>query len=696
MDTDKLSLLLSINDAIATIKDTNKLFATIFNQLHDQLDFKLGGIILLDKDKSFLEFFVGNISGNDTLDATLLLHEKIPISNVPFDLSLNDPKIIYQSLSVLQALKKQPKEKKLFDEYANNFKISSILFIPMKTAGELIGFLILSFSESTYNKEIDNIFFTKIANLIASAVSNSMAYEDLQMRKQEKEMLLRLTNTLVNIRDRDQLFISLAKEMSDLMPPGFYVTLHFNRNTVKEIINVCFVKGGDEKVKFLPTKRDKDIPLLTLKSKFLLDSNKKFHEISSEEFSQLCEQFEHFRLIRDKYKISSLLLFRYTSPNDSELFLIFGQKSIFKNFEVESLLHTVPQLALIFNNYFVFEEINLLKKQLEQEKNYLLDEISSSNSFQEIIGNSRPIQNVLNKIKQVAPLDATVLIQGETGTGKELVARAIHNLSSRNERALVKINCAALPAQLIESELFGHEKGSFTGAIEKRIGKFELANGGTIFLDEIGELPLELQSKLLRILQEKEFERVGGKSTIKTDVRVIVATNRNLEDEIVKGTFRADLFFRINVFPILVPTLSQRKEDIPLFVRHFAEKFSKSIGTSMKALKKSDLDLLINYDWPGNVRELEHIIERAVIVSEGPSLELSDFMLLKKIADTGNVESFRTIKEIEREHIITALKLANGKVTGENSASKLLGINGKTLGSKMRKLGIKREIVITT
>lgn len=695
METDKLSLLLSINDAIATIKEPKKLFTAIFRQLHDLLDFKLGGIILLDKGKTILEFFVGNINGSDSIDETMLMHEKIPVGNVSFDLSLDDPKIIYQDLSVLKNLK-QESDKRLIDEYATNLMVNSILFIPMKTGGELMGFLILSFSEATYNKEIDNVFFTKIANLIASAVSNSLAYEDLQMRKQEKEMQLRLTNALVNVKERDQLFVTLANEMNDFIPPNFYTAIHLNRNTVKETITVCFVKENDSTTKFLPTNRNKDLPFLTLKSKFLFDNDKKSHEITVAEFDQLCLQFEHFRYIRDKYKISSLLLFKYTSPDGSELFLVFGQKLVFKNYEIDSLLHVMPQLALVFNNYFVFEEINILKKQLEQEKNYLLDEISSSNSFQEIIGNSRPIQNVLNKIRQVAPLDATVLIQGETGTGKELIARAIHNLSGRSEQALVKINCAALPAQLIESELFGHEKGSFTGAIEKRIGKFELANGGTIFLDEIGELPLELQSKLLRILQEKEFERIGGKSTIKTDVRVIVATNRNLEEEIAKGTFRTDLYFRINVFPITVPPLRERKEDIPLFVRHFIEKFSKTIGKSLKVLKKTDLDLLLGYDWPGNVRELEHIIERAVIVSNGPNLELKDFMFLKSIKDNNNLESFRTLEETEREQIITALKLSNGKVTGENSASKLLGINGKTLGSKMRKFGIKREIVITT
>jgi transcriptional regulator with GAF, ATPase, and Fis domain len=285
---------------------------------------------------------------------------------------------------------------------------------------------------------------------------------------------------------------------------------------------------------------------------------------------------------------------------------------------------------------------------------------------------------------------------GETGTGKELIAKAIHNLSNRKENTFITVNCAALPVQLIESELFGHEKGSFTGALEKRIGKFEVADGGTIFLDEIGELPLEVQAKLLRVLQEKEFERLGGKSTVRSDVRIVAATNRDLEKEVEQGKFRPDLFFRINVFPILVPPLRERKEDIPLLVKYFIDKYSKKIGKEVKSIKKNDLDMLMNYSWPGNIRELEHIIERAIIVSEGSNLNLEKLLGGSLRQTEPDFKSFKTLVENEKEHIINALKIANGKVTGEKSAAQLLGMNGKTLGSKMRKLKIKREFVITT
>jgi len=251
-----------------------------------------------------------------------------------------------------------------------------------------------------------------------------------------------------------------------------------------------------------------------------------------------------------------------------------------------------------------------------------------------------------------------------------------------------------LPAQLIESELFGHEKGSFTGAYERRIGKFEVANGGTIFLDEIGELPLELQAKLLRVLQEKEFERLGGKNTISSDVRIISATNRDLEKEVEAGKFRADLYFRLNVFPIIVPPLRERKEDIPVLIKHFIEKYNKFVGKEVKSIKKNDLEQLMDYYWPGNVRELEHMVERATIISEGKNLNIEGFTAKKVKESEVSNEIFKTLEEIEKMHIINALRKAKGKVTGENSASELLGINGKTLGSKMRKLGIKREIII--
>jgi PAS domain S-box-containing protein len=339
------------------------------------------------------------------------------------------------------------------------------------------------------------------------------------------------------------------------------------------------------------------------------------------------------------------------------------------------------------------KEIEALKNQLQAENKYLQEEIKLNNNFEEIVSKSKVFHRVLQQIEQVASTDATVLIMGESGTGKELVARAIHNISNRSKRALVKVNCATLPANLIESELFGHEKGAFTGALERKIGRFELADGGTIFLDEIGELPVELQSKLLRVLQEGEFERLGNPKTMRVNVRVIAATNRHLQTAIEKKEFREDLYYRLNVFPIHCPPLRERKEDIPLLVKHFLKKHEGKMGKRITNVADKVVDALVDYDWPGNIRELENLIERAMILNPGNSLEYGEW-LPKVNTSTKNKNgrpSLQRLEEVQRDHIIETLKKVNWKVSGENGAAKILGLNPTTLEARMKKLGIRRD-----
>jgi len=333
-------------------------------------------------------------------------------------------------------------------------------------------------------------------------------------------------------------------------------------------------------------------------------------------------------------------------------------------------------------------EVERLKNQLEEENNYLKEEIKLTSNFDEIISKNKAFHKILHQVEQVANSDATVLITGESGTGKELLARAVHQLSHRKDRPLIKINCTTLPANLIESELFGHEKGAFTGALDKKIGRFEMADKGTIFLDEIGELPLELQPKLLRVLQEGEFERLGSNSTTKVHVRIIAATNRDLDQEVRDGNFREDLFYRLNVFPIESPALRKRKEDIPLLVSHFTSKYSKKLSKKELTISNKNMVLLKDYDWPGNIRELENVIERAVIISSGSKLNLGNWFT-KKTTNQAS-DDFLSIEELERNHITEVLKSTNWRVSGENGAANILKINGKTLDSRMRKLGIKR------
>ena len=332
-------------------------------------------------------------------------------------------------------------------------------------------------------------------------------------------------------------------------------------------------------------------------------------------------------------------------------------------------------------------EIEMLKDQLEAENIYLRREMIMKHRFVDILGQSDGLKYVLYRTEQVAPLNTTVLILGETGTGKELIAAAIHELSPRKNRLLITVNCAALPANLIESELFGREKGAFTGADTRRIGRFEVAHGSTLCLDEIGELPLELQAKLLRVIQHNEFERLGSSQTIKVDVRIVATTNRNLEDEVRKGRFRQDLYYRLNVFPITVPPLRKRKEDIPLLVQTFAERYARKLGKQITSIQKETMKALQDYPWPGNIRELESIIERSVILCPGPVLQLAD-----KLKNPGlpSPSTGDTLEEMERNQIFKILSETRWRIEGKDGAAAILGLHPSTLRARMHKLGIVR------
>jgi transcriptional regulator with GAF, ATPase, and Fis domain len=336
-----------------------------------------------------------------------------------------------------------------------------------------------------------------------------------------------------------------------------------------------------------------------------------------------------------------------------------------------------------------FAEIQQLSERLQAENIHLQQEVAREYDFGEIIGQSAAISYVFFRVEQVAPQDTTVLLLGETGTGKGLIARAIHSRSARKDRAMITVNCTALPANLIESELFGREKGAFTGANARQMGRFELADGGTIFLDEIGEMPLELQCKLLRVIQDGEFERLGNPRTIKVNVRIIAASNRNLEEEIRAGRFREDLFYRLSVFPITIPPLRQRKEDIPLLINYFVAKYNKKIGKKIETVSKETLNVFQEYHWPGNVRELENVIERAVITSQGPALKVMDrFDTFRKPAGGQDVQA---LTDLERDHILQVLQKTGWRIEGEKGAAILLGLNPSTLRARMRKYGLRRQ-----
>ncbi len=359
--------------------------------------------------------------------------------------------------------------------------------------------------------------------------------------------------------------------------------------------------------------------------------------------------------------------------------------------EVEFVRQVAAQVAIAVENALAYKQIAELKDKLAQEKLYLEDEIRSQMNFDSIIGRSEPLQKVLQQVETVAPTDSTVLIYGETGVGKELVARAIHNLSSRSKNAFVKLNCAAIPTGLLESEMFGHERGAFTGAIAQRIGRFELASHGTVFLDEVGEIPLDLQPKLLRVLQEREFERLGSSRTLRTDARLIASTNRDLAAMVKEQTFRMDLYYRLEVFPIYVPPLRERQEDIPLLVRHFVQQFARRMNKTIDTIPSESMHALQHYRWPGNIRELQNLIERAVILSAGPVLHVPLAGLHAQPGSTAPGKQ-ETLEEVERRKILEVLKATGWVVSGPRGAAVALGLKRSTLQFRMEKLGIRKSL----
>lgn len=394
------------------------------------------------------------------------------------------------------------------------------------------------------------------------------------------------------------------------------------------------------------------------------------------------------------YGVQSLCWLPLTTARRRLGALVFTSKQpgTYDGSDVDFLQLVANQVAVAVGNALAFEEIEALTDKLAKEKAYLEEEVRTEHHFGDIIGENAALRAILKQVETVAPTDSTVLVRGETGTGKELIARAVHDLSPRKDRTFVKLNCAAIPTGLLESELFGHERGAFTGAISQKIGRFELAHQGTLFLDEVGDIPLELQPKLLRVLQEYEFERLGGTKTIRVNVRLVAATNRDLAEMMAEGRFRSDLYYRLNVFPITLPPLRERPDDIPRLVRHFTQAFARRMGRRIDTIPPSVMDDLLRYPWPGNVRELQNVIERAVILSKGPALQVpvADLQSAIAPATAPTAAASPTLADAEREHILQALRDTHWVLGGPKGAAARLGMKRSTLHWKMEKLGISR------
>lgn len=697
-DIEKNDALVSISEAIATIQDKEELFRTIHNTLKQLFGYQLSGIIQIEPEKSESKiFWTGSELPAEViseLNSSLILNYQ-QLSKAPFYFDLDQPKV--KRVQVETDLSYLPKELIAAAEIIVLQNIRELIYIPLIHRGKLQGFLILALREPGLEIEDQIRLMSSIGNLLAAAVVNTRNFEELREREQFNNFQLEFTNKLLPFINQPDIFLHLATELDKVVPFNVLNLGVINR-TYEVNLEISYLKDATGRFKFFRTPDFVKLSQFEIETfNFKGKTGQKVNKLTTAEIEQLMKRNEFQWTLADKLVISAAVIISLKSDNEGEiiLFLASTTDGAFNQLTLETLHQLVPQLQLVLENYYAFSEINSLRSQLEQEKTSLLMEMSGKNQHDKFIAQSKQMHQVLRRVKQVAPIDSTVLIEGETGVGKELIAVALHNNSHRSAGPLIKVNCATLPSQLIESELFGHEKGSFTGATERRIGKFELASGGTIFLDEIGELQLELQAKLLRVIQEKEFERIGGQSVIKADVRIVAATNRNLENEVQLGHFRSDLYYRLNVFLISIPPLRDRKEDIPDFVDFFISKYCRRIGKTTFKVHDADMNRLLDYQWPGNIRELEHTVERAVVISQGEQLDLTDFRpstyLLKK---EHQLFSFKTLEEVETEHILRALELTSGRVSGEKGAARLLGINGKTLDSKMRKLGIRREIAI--
>lgn len=524
--------------------------------------------------------------------------------------------------------------------------------------------------------------------------------EELKKREKEKSRILEFSNAMASVRDKHSLAKVLRQQLGELFQIEDYVihALSEDRKTHRPVLfdpDADFA-GHPDFIKMVHTETDVNDGIFNV----ILASG-----------SPVCFNARDW-LTAEEPPVYANAAKAVGLGEMTGVALRLGEENIgLMNFRQpasgrmmiqQTLLRSIcSQIAIALANIVANEkldrqlsQIRQYKKQLEEENLYLNEQINSLQNYSEIVGSSLAMRRIFRLVGQVAPSDSTVLLLGETGTGKELIARAIHQASSRSSKLMVKVNCAALPVNLVESELFGHERGSFTGATDRRLGKFELANNGTLFLDEIGEMPLALQVKLLRALQEREIERVGGSHTIKVNVRVIAATNRDLEKEMAEGRFRQDLYYRLNIFPISVPPLRDRKEDIPALAAYFIDRYARKAGRAIHSVSNEVVQQLVEYSWPGNIRELEHLIERSVLLTPADMIRAIDLpaMAPHTLGPSAKEEvKLMTIAENERAHILAVLKVCQGRITGEKGAAKILGIPPTTLNSKMKRLHIRRE-----
>jgi formate hydrogenlyase transcriptional activator len=690
----QLEALLEVSEAISQQRDLPALFHDLAERLHSVVDFDFLTLTLYDPARNVMRLHILE---------TRVPHEKHAGSETPVD---GHPSgWVWQSQeSFVVADTAEEERYPQFMQRLRDEGVRSFALLPLTTAQRRLGAMGFGRLVPQRITEGELQFMKRVACQVAVAVDNalnlesSQAYQSQLSRERDRlRVLLDVNNVLVTSLELPELFRGIVSTLQRVIHHDYTSLALLDPVTGLLKIHALDFPGrqGLLKAEMTISREASPAGRAIAEGRTLVSRGAELEQYPS----------EVVRLLRaEGLQAICCIPLSNRGRTFGTLNLASRRMDVFTPPDIELVQQVAAQVAIAVENALAFKEIDALKDKLAEEKLYLEEEIRSAFNFEEIIGDSPAIRRALAQVELVAPAGTTVLILGETGTGKEVIARAVHNLSPRKERTFVKVNCAAIPSGLLEAELFGHERGAFTGAINQKIGRFELADRGTLFLDEIGDIPLELQPKLLRVLQEQEFERLGSNRTQRVDVRVVAATNRDLSRLVADREFRSDLYYRLNVFPIQIPPLRERREDVPLLVRYFVQNFSRRLNKTVEYVPADAMDALVSYAWPGNIRELENLIERAVLLSPGKELRVPIAELKPALSSNGNVSAdlsffspsssipITTLEEAERQHILRALRQTEWRIAGPKGAAAILGMKRTTLQARMRKLGIRRPI----
>ncbi|HEU4504809.1 MAG TPA: sigma 54-interacting transcriptional regulator [Nitrospira sp.] len=670
-DRDRLRLLLEVTESIASHRDLAELLGDLAQRLPSIVPFDYINVVLHEPVRNVMRLWLLVASVPSTISPGL---------EIPVEESAGGWVWTHQRPLTVNDVAQEQRFSKLMSMLREN-GVKSFCTVPLTTAQRRLGAMGFGSLQPKIYQDAELAFMQQVAKQVAVAIDNAFNSDHLARERDRQRLLLEVNNAVISHLELRELVKAISVSLSRVVPhdlAGFALfdpeTQRLSAHALDFPRNQDFVETDDA----IPLEGTPEGRAFTSRQTVLI------RNLDTAEFSADIVKRAQAAGLKSGCAVPLISHGKVLGT----LSVVSMQADAFSEDDAELLTQIGAQVAIAVENALAYKQIAQLKDKLTKEKLYLQEEIQTEYNFQEIVGESQTLRRVLKEVETVAGTSSTVLILGETGSGKELIARALHNLSDRRERTFVKLNCAAIPTGLLESELFGHEKGAFTGAIATKIGRFETADRGTLFLDEVGEIPLELQVKLLRVLQEQEFERLGSTRTIRVDVRVVAATNRDLAHMVEEQRFRSDLYYRLKVFPITLPPLRERAEDIPALVRHFAQKFALRMKKRIETIPAEAMKALQAYPWPGNVRELENFIERAVILSSGSDL-MVPLSELKSLSPLSN-GSPKTLEDAEREHILKALREAKWTIGGSAGAAARLGMKRTTLQSKMQKLGIMR------